>query len=1002
MKPTDKSGRFPVFEANQILSHTHLNQLFDYLDEQGRLTRANLTGIGIVCGLDVSWNSDRSAVNISAGCGITSEGYLIVEPQNITLEYYREYTIPGNIEYGSFMKDTGSGREQYKILELLSQNDPAAGSSDQLKDLADDEDYSQFYRSGIVLLFLELKMNDLRTCGPATCDDNGAAVTAVVRRLLIKADDIDAINSAVEETRGLSQAELADALSDRLSLPDIRMPRYDVPDNDGITGTADLLRGFYNAAGEVFRRTDAAIDAAYNAFKPLVGDITKADLSDILMTGIGITGTVDWGEIAVYLQNYYDFFNDLINAYDEFRWKGVNLICACSPPDSLFPRHLMLGAISPNELSSPEIYRQQFLRSPAVAECCKDVDELRQLFRRMMEMIRSFSYKPDLATSTSIDLGIKTADNQIRITPDRSGDVLLSDKAIPYYYRFKNRPVPLYKLWSAEKTRRNRSHLNLGYRSVEYNEPAAPEFVKSPLQFNIEPYNFLRVEGHLGKSYASVVKSLAAIRDRFRLPVRIVALHTGVSGADSLQDFLEKHPGIQHRSGVPVGGTFIVVYHKGRLKLDGGSVLKEYDKEDDSNSSSISADPDRREIIDALNKLKSKRAIRNDPEFNAFYEKMAGEASDIKGRLVNGFGSDNIFSRIAEGIRSLKDGTVVADFFLPYISDDTVSECTCRSARECEYEWIDSIRHINNLLFRHYRLNATGKAPASAELEKSRLNGNYIIRIYRYEIQGQSMMGGKEFIDLTIPKTALAKNRLSAVAQKFNESFPAGLVFDCRQGTNSILIRHIDGHSFRIELAGLQGNQIVYAYDDKNMYRKQNGAWEAMNDSCECASRVLGGSYSSRDYTWLYDNYKPIYQSPVAAPTSSEVIKWEKMTLARARKFQLVSLPVYKLLQSIRGEIYRIDPDAKVVLAGSWANGSWITRNQSPVENGFADSGDLQEFLKLRERVTGKTGFSDIDLIVDSLCEITSDMIKISTGYTIRILKGKKDAQRGFELRIQS
>ena len=44
---------FPVFEANQVLTSGHLNDVFDYLDEQTRLTRSNLIGIGIVCGLEI-------------------------------------------------------------------------------------------------------------------------------------------------------------------------------------------------------------------------------------------------------------------------------------------------------------------------------------------------------------------------------------------------------------------------------------------------------------------------------------------------------------------------------------------------------------------------------------------------------------------------------------------------------------------------------------------------------------------------------------------------------------------------------------------------------------------------------------------------------------------------------------------------------------------------------------------------------------------------------------
>ena len=41
---------YPKFVADQVLTSDNLNDLFGYLDEQGRLTRANVSGIGLVCG----------------------------------------------------------------------------------------------------------------------------------------------------------------------------------------------------------------------------------------------------------------------------------------------------------------------------------------------------------------------------------------------------------------------------------------------------------------------------------------------------------------------------------------------------------------------------------------------------------------------------------------------------------------------------------------------------------------------------------------------------------------------------------------------------------------------------------------------------------------------------------------------------------------------------------------------------------------------------------------
>src|SRR5262245_43275256 len=94
---------YPVFQANQVLTRRHLNDVFDYLDGQTRLTRANLIGIGIVCGLEVKLAG--TTISLSRGCGVTSEGYLIVEPEDVSLVAYRPYTLPDDVDYPTFKKN---------------------------------------------------------------------------------------------------------------------------------------------------------------------------------------------------------------------------------------------------------------------------------------------------------------------------------------------------------------------------------------------------------------------------------------------------------------------------------------------------------------------------------------------------------------------------------------------------------------------------------------------------------------------------------------------------------------------------------------------------------------------------------------------------------------------------------------------------------------------------------------------------------------------------------
>ena len=46
MIPTNVT--YPEFVPDQLLTSDNLNELFGYLDEQGRISRTNILGIGIV------------------------------------------------------------------------------------------------------------------------------------------------------------------------------------------------------------------------------------------------------------------------------------------------------------------------------------------------------------------------------------------------------------------------------------------------------------------------------------------------------------------------------------------------------------------------------------------------------------------------------------------------------------------------------------------------------------------------------------------------------------------------------------------------------------------------------------------------------------------------------------------------------------------------------------------------------------------------------------------
>ncbi len=502
---------YPVFEANQVLSNLHLNQLFDYLNEQERLTRANLIGVGIACGLTLKLDDATTTLHLAPGCGITTEGYLVIEADPVALTAYRDYNLPLDVDYPLLRDKSQTGHPSYPLWEMFPAGEP---------DTTPLASPAGFLDNKAVLLFVELKTEGLRNCSPNDCNDRGSQTVVTIRRLLIGVTDLaKVIAEGAGEGGGLTTADLEALMLARLNLPDLALPRYDVP-NTAPTTSEHVLAAYHAVFHSAQLATNAglALSAAYQAFKPLLLERYPSDP----FAGFGVKfGFLDnaFGTPAqiVFLQYYYDLFDDLLRAYDEMRWKGVELVCACVPSELLFPRHLMLGVPRPIGINAA-LYRNGF--TPA---CHGDllVDEFLLLFGRLVGMQDSFTHQPPLPSQGSDS----SLDPQIRITPSALGCAALEKKALPYYYRVDLVP-PLYQLWSPTRSRRGRANQSLGYRSVEY-VPAAPAFVTEPLRFDLEPHNFLRIEGHLGKQFQPVLATLLSLKTRHRLPFEVVALRTG-------------------------------------------------------------------------------------------------------------------------------------------------------------------------------------------------------------------------------------------------------------------------------------------------------------------------------------------------------------------------------------------------------------------------------------------------------------------------------------------
>jgi len=476
---------YPEFVADQVLTADHLNELFDYLDEQERLTRSRLIGIGIVCGLDCLY--DGTNIQITKGVGVTSLGYLI-QFDATTFTSYRAYKLPASLS--SLTPYNGFKDPMY---QLIQSKDVQAGDSDIKSNTATLSKYA-------VILFLEADAEALKNCTTNDCDDKGVEVTNTVRPLLVSQNDLNVFPNFVAGGNPETVKQ---------NLPDLVLKRFNVPYKDLITASnvLDAFKAIVTPA--VLDQISSAYTAAYTAFKPYVGTMA-APFTAIKDKLLNFYDKIGKG-LPAYWQYFYDFIDDLVKAYRELILKGNAVLSACCPDEALFPYHLELGVATANSTDGYSNYRSYFIYSPLFNDQKNKVAELVSLLSRMKELVDSLQLLSLTNMSTA----------EIKVTPSRWGNAPLSDRAIPYYYK----PSPLYQYWSYEKTARGKAKTNLSYNSPTYNTGPVLDYVKNPLLYELEPYDFFRVEGHIGKDYATALAGIVKQRDQYGLTFDVLALN---------------------------------------------------------------------------------------------------------------------------------------------------------------------------------------------------------------------------------------------------------------------------------------------------------------------------------------------------------------------------------------------------------------------------------------------------------------------------------------------
>lgn len=503
MSPTNA---YIIFEPDQVLTNDHLNEMFDYLDTQERLTRNKLIGIGIVCGLEV--DSQPASINISKGCGVTSKGYLIVYNDSVLTQYI-SYTLPSDPLYKPFIKESTS--KQYDLWRLLT-NDEAKAIEGVKQPVV-----PAFIKDKVVVLFLEANEVDLKNCDTQDCNEKGRQMNLTVRPLLIGRTDMEEIIAKQKKLSG--DDSLSDSYIERLGLKEVGLKRFDVKASP-LADAYDIYNAYIKCLDDATLQNVADVySQCYSIFKPILPDYSSANPFKNLQAELKSKLEFVKKSMPVYIQYYYDFIDDLIKAYQEFKESSFEVITECCPDEDQFPMHIMLGeaAVDTKDfIRTP--YRQYFISSPLFNNQADLLNEVQLLFERMVNLVKNL-----FITQFNQRVGVP-----IRITPSKWSSAPLSVRSIPYYYNINN----VARSWNAVKTKKGKSNTNLSYNADKYSI-APPDTVLNPLQYSIEPYNFYRIEGHIGLEYTQVLNTILSNRNSNRLPFDVIALKAGSDASDT-------------------------------------------------------------------------------------------------------------------------------------------------------------------------------------------------------------------------------------------------------------------------------------------------------------------------------------------------------------------------------------------------------------------------------------------------------------------------------------
>lgn len=534
--------QYNSFVDDQVLTSHQLNEFIEYFNEQDRLTRVCISGVGLVCGFKITIE-ENDYLTVSQGCGITTDGDLLklqedVEEastkstkdskniilESVTFSHFKEFTDE-KAKYAHFK----NGSNTIDLVELIPENMADDGEHEPLSDY----DLSD----KVAILYMESYQKAPSICTSTNCDNQGQENVQNVKVLLASKLDVEDIINAKDSI--FTKHNIFEAIS---NLPETAVPKIILNAGLGSSNNTESYSLMAKAYKTVITATKTPLHEAY-------ADLFS-NFSEILSIHNGTQTTVlnQIDNLDDFINNEqvqyrYDLVKDISDSFNEILSLLLKLKTECCPNIEAFPKHLLLGSIFPSQNEYPEL-RHQWYPSLTNTEYETYIKKAKSLVSRVAILLDNFFLENE---------------GGIKITPSKScGE--LGEKAIPVYYNLDN---SLLKAWNFNKTENYKQKYNLSYHTALL----ASAWPKYPLKVSLECFDFFRIEGHFGKPGLASKDAINEMKNSNGLDFDCIHFNL-TTEKDQFTAFVKKHPSIIHKAGVPQGGTFILISENDEVKAD--------------------------------------------------------------------------------------------------------------------------------------------------------------------------------------------------------------------------------------------------------------------------------------------------------------------------------------------------------------------------------------------------------------------------------------------------